>query len=172
MSVCAIYGEGAPSLRFLQGRVTMLPTQLLWLCNPVTHAFQISARCKVRKRTGHPLCFFCASEVKNLGYPPAALSVESPTLQKMKRGPPACSLTHSSPLRFESPLFQVQGDLRLLLTFTYHGCPRIPVPQQTLVHMRVRRVSGRFVVDRDCAKTGLLLPFGGRGADWFAIGQC
>src|SRR5713101_8341271 len=26
---------------------------------------------------------------------------------------------------FESLLFQVPGDLRLLLTFTYHGCPRI-----------------------------------------------
>ena len=46
------------------------------------------------------------------------------------------------------------------------------VPPQTLVHMRVRRVSGRFVVDRDCAKAGLLLPIGGRDADWFAIGQC
>jgi len=29
MSVCTIYAEGAPSLRFLQGRVTMPPTQLL-----------------------------------------------------------------------------------------------------------------------------------------------
>jgi hypothetical protein len=27
--------------------------------------------------------------------------------------------------RFEAPLFQAKGDLRLLLTLTYHGCPRI-----------------------------------------------
>jgi len=49
MSVCAIYGEGAPSLRFLQGRVTMLPTQLLWPCNPVTHAFQFPPFAKCAK---------------------------------------------------------------------------------------------------------------------------
>ena len=55
MSVRAIGAEGAPSLRFLQGRVTMQPTQLLWLCNPVTHAFQIPALCKKAQRTGHPL---------------------------------------------------------------------------------------------------------------------
>ena len=55
MSVCTIYVEGAPSLRFLQGRVTMLPTQLLWLCNPVTHAFQVPAPAKCAK-DGHPLC--------------------------------------------------------------------------------------------------------------------
>jgi hypothetical protein len=29
LSVCIIYPEGAPSLRLLQGRVAMLPTQLL-----------------------------------------------------------------------------------------------------------------------------------------------
>src|SRR5713226_1830350 len=40
------------------------------------------------------------------------------------RGGPAC-LTYPHHARFESPLFQAQGDLRLLLTFTYHGCPRI-----------------------------------------------
>ncbi len=49
MSARAIGAEGAPSLRFLQGRVTMLPTQLLWLCNPIEHAFQVPALCKVRK---------------------------------------------------------------------------------------------------------------------------
>ncbi len=87
MSVCAIYGEGAPSLRFLQGRVTMLPRQLLWLCNPVTHAFQIPALCKVRKGRGTHYVF-CASEVKNLGYPPAALSVESPPFRKRSVGYP------------------------------------------------------------------------------------
>jgi hypothetical protein len=26
----------------------MLPTQLLWLCNPVAHAFLVPALCKVR----------------------------------------------------------------------------------------------------------------------------
>lgn len=33
------------------------------------------------------------------------------------------SLTEPSHTRFESLLFQAPGDLRLLLTFTYHGCP-------------------------------------------------
>ena len=66
MSVCASGAEGAPSLRFLQGRVTMLPTQLLWLCNPVAHAFQVPALCKVRKGRGTHYVVG-ASEVKNLG---------------------------------------------------------------------------------------------------------
>ncbi len=66
---CAIYGEGAPSLRFLQGRVTMLPTQLLRLCNHIAHAFHDPALCKVRKGRGtHYLVG--ASEVKSLGHPP------------------------------------------------------------------------------------------------------
>ena len=69
MSVCTIYAEGAPSLRFLQGRVTMLPTQLLWLCNPVAHAFQVPALCKVRKGRGTHYVFG-ASEVKSLGHSP------------------------------------------------------------------------------------------------------
>ena len=69
--------RGAPSLRFLQepaltepkGRVTMLPTQLLWLCNQIAHAFQVPALCTVRKGRGtHYLVG--ASEVKSLGYPP------------------------------------------------------------------------------------------------------
>ena len=39
MFVCAIYAEGAPSLRFLQGRVAMLPTRPLSFCtNPVLYA--------------------------------------------------------------------------------------------------------------------------------------
>jgi len=56
------------------------------------------------------------------------------------------------------------------------------VPPRPSCIMRVWQVSGRvplqsrvslqFVVDRDCAKAGLLLPIGGRDADWFAIGQC
>ena len=70
MSVCTIYAEGAPSLRFLQGRVTMLPTQLLWLCNPVAHAFQVPALCQVRKGRGTHYVFG-ASEVKSLGHSPA-----------------------------------------------------------------------------------------------------
>src|SRR6476661_3614869 len=52
MSMCAIGAEGAPSLRFLHGRVTMLPTQLLWLRHPLSHAFQVPALCKVRKGRG------------------------------------------------------------------------------------------------------------------------
>ena len=46
----------------------MLPTQLLWLCNPVAHAFQIPALCKVRKGRGTHYVFG-ASEVKSLGHP-------------------------------------------------------------------------------------------------------
>ena len=71
MSVCTIYAEGAPSLRFLQGRVTMLPTQLLYvLRNPVAHAFHVPALCKVRKGRGTHYVFG-SSEVKSLGHPPA-----------------------------------------------------------------------------------------------------
>ena len=67
MSACVNGAEGAPSLRFLEGRVTMLPTQLSWLCNPVAHAFQVPALCKVRKGRGtHYL--FGASAVKSLGH--------------------------------------------------------------------------------------------------------
>jgi hypothetical protein len=65
MTVCAIGAEGARSLRFLQGRVTMLPTQLLWLCNPIAHAFQVPALCKVRKGRGSHYVFD-AGAVKNL----------------------------------------------------------------------------------------------------------
>ena len=49
---------------------------------------------------------------------------------------PGRSLTQSSHLRFESPLFQAPGDLRLLLTLTYHGCQRIrrrPIPKTATV---------------------------------------
>ena len=46
----------------------MLPTQLLWLCNPVAHAFQVPALCKVRKGRGTHYVFG-ASEVKSLGHP-------------------------------------------------------------------------------------------------------
>jgi hypothetical protein len=70
MFVCAIYAEGAPSLRFLQGRVAMLPTRLLSFCtNPVAYAFVVPALCKLRKGRG-TLCFVCASEIKSLGHPP------------------------------------------------------------------------------------------------------
>jgi len=69
MSVCAIGVEGARSLRFLQGLVTMLPTQLLWLCNPIAHAFQVPALCKVRKGRGTHYVFD-AGAVKSLGHPP------------------------------------------------------------------------------------------------------
>ena len=45
----------------------MLPTQLLWLCNPVAHAFQVPALCQVRKGRGTHYVFG-ASEVKSLGH--------------------------------------------------------------------------------------------------------
>ena len=47
----------------------MLPTQLLWLCNPVAHAFQVPALCKLRKGRGTRYVLG-ASEVKRLGHPP------------------------------------------------------------------------------------------------------
>ena len=47
----------------------MLPTQLLWLCNPVAHVFQVPALCKVRKGRGTHYVFG-ASEVTSLGHPP------------------------------------------------------------------------------------------------------
>jgi len=65
MSVCAIYGEDAPSLRFLQGRVTMLPTRFLWLCNRSRMRSRFPPFAK-RAKDGAPTMFFCASEVKNL----------------------------------------------------------------------------------------------------------
>ena len=54
----------------------MLPTQLLWLCNPVAHAFQVPALCKVRKGRGTHYVFG-ASEVKSLGHPPDFLPMAS-----------------------------------------------------------------------------------------------
>ena len=54
----------------------MLPTQLLWLCNPVAHAFQIPALCKVRKGRGTHYVFG-ASEVKSLGHPPDSNSASA-----------------------------------------------------------------------------------------------
>jgi hypothetical protein len=70
MFVCAIYAEGAPSLRFLQGRVVMLPARPLSFCtNPVAHVFVVPALCKLRKGRG-TLCIVCSSEIKSLGHPP------------------------------------------------------------------------------------------------------
>ena len=73
MFVCAAYGEGAPSLRFLQGRVAMLPTRLFVLLHkPIAYAFVVPALCKLRKGRG-TLGFVCASEFKGLGHPPSGL---------------------------------------------------------------------------------------------------
>ena len=64
MFLYAIYAEGAPSLRFLQGRVVMPPARPLSFCtNPVAHVFVVPALCKLRKGRG-TLCFVCASEFK------------------------------------------------------------------------------------------------------------
>jgi hypothetical protein len=66
---CRIYAEGAPSLRFSQGRVAMLPTRLLSFCtDPVAHAVVVPALCKLRKGRG-TLCFACPRYHK-LGHPP------------------------------------------------------------------------------------------------------
>ena len=43
-AVCTISNEGAPSLRFLQGRVAVLPTRLLPTCmKPVAYTFVVPA---------------------------------------------------------------------------------------------------------------------------------
>ncbi len=76
MSVCAIGVEGAASLRFLQGRVTMLTTQFLSLYNSVAHAFQVPALCKVRKGRGTHFVFG-ASEVKRLATRPGRFSPQA-----------------------------------------------------------------------------------------------
>ena len=72
--VCVRIGvEGAPSLRFLQGRVTMLPTQLSSVLHkPFAHAFQVPALCKVRKGRGTQFVFG-PSETKSLGHPPVTM---------------------------------------------------------------------------------------------------
>jgi hypothetical protein len=80
MFLCAIYAEGAPSLRFLQGRVVMLPTRpLSFRTNPVAYAFVVPALCKLRKGRG-TLRFVCASEIKSLGHQPSYLSRFQPTI--------------------------------------------------------------------------------------------
>jgi len=67
MFVCAIYAEGAPSLRFLQGRVVMLPARPLSFCtNPVAHVFVVPALCKLRKGRG-TLCLFVSAKSKAWG---------------------------------------------------------------------------------------------------------
>src|SRR6185295_15010399 len=121
--MCANCAEGAPSLRFLQGRVTMLPTQL----SAQWHMRSGSRPLPSAQRTGHPLCLR--------------------RQRGQKPGPPACSLTHSSPLRFESPLSQVQGDLRLLLTFTYHGCPHVSRPKFKYSASAVFANAGEVLLD-------------------------
>jgi hypothetical protein len=72
ISVCTISIEGAPSLRFLQGRVSVLPTQLLSACTkPVAYAFAVPALRKEREGRGTH-CVADASEIKSLGHPPVA----------------------------------------------------------------------------------------------------
>ena len=136
MSVCAIYAEGAPSLRFLQGRVTMLPTQLLWLCatrSRMRSRFPPFAKCA---KDGAPTMFLAPARSK-------AWATRLWPLYTVAR----CSLTHSSPLRFESPLSQVQGDLRLLLTFTYHGCPHVSRPKFKYSASAVFANAGEVLLD-------------------------
>ena len=61
----------------------MLPTQLLWLCTPIAHAFHVPALCKVRKGRGTHYVVG-ASEVKNLGHPPRSKTwAYPPTLNSL-----------------------------------------------------------------------------------------
>jgi len=65
MVACAIYAEGAPSLRFLQGRVAMLPTQPLSVLHKPRCVCALGARPSPRtRRTGHPLCWWCQRDQK------------------------------------------------------------------------------------------------------------
>ena len=71
ISEYAIGAEGAASLRFLRGRVTMLPTQFLRSATRSAHAFQVPpALCKVRKGRGIHYVLG-AREAKSLGHPPS-----------------------------------------------------------------------------------------------------
>jgi hypothetical protein len=74
MSVCTIPTEGAPSLRFLQGRAAMLLVLFdLLRCravsDPLAQAFPAPALRKEREGRGTP-CVAVASKVKSLGHPP------------------------------------------------------------------------------------------------------
>jgi len=86
MSGCATCAEGAASLRFLQERAGMLPTQLLSVLHtPGAHAFQVPVLCRVRKgRCTH--CVYGAGEVKNLGHSPVdpTTTVEACERQKLE----------------------------------------------------------------------------------------
>ena len=72
MFVRAIYAEGAPSLRFLQGRVPMLPTQL-FVRSPQTPLRMRSCYPPFAKnaKDGAPHRVGDASEIKTLGHPPS-----------------------------------------------------------------------------------------------------
>jgi hypothetical protein len=112
--VCIIYAEGAPSLRFLQGRVTMLPTQLLSFCtNPVADAVVVPALCRPRKGRG-TLRFVCASEFKSLGHPPASV-IMTPTETKGGPAPASPSTSPCSRLNFSSS--KMYSEIFVLLSF-------------------------------------------------------
>jgi hypothetical protein len=66
--------EGAPSLRFLQGWVAMLPAlfDLLWRRDQ-THLVSDSRPSQSARRTGHPPCGD-AGEIRSLGRPATRVS--------------------------------------------------------------------------------------------------
>jgi len=82
MSVCAIYGEDAPSLAGNDAADTILVA-----LQPVTHAFQVPALCKARKGRGTHYVFL-RQRGQEPGHPPAALSGESPPFRKRSVGHP------------------------------------------------------------------------------------
>ena len=70
MSECSIGVDGCPVLAFFAGAgKDAADTRFSCLHNPVAHAFQIPALCKVRKGRGTHYVSG-ASEVKSLGHPP------------------------------------------------------------------------------------------------------
>ena len=63
----------------------MLPTQLLWLCNPVAHAFQVPA---LRKGAGDTRFVFGPSEIKSLGHTPQLCpAIDAPLKPKDRMTP-------------------------------------------------------------------------------------
>ena len=60
---------GCPVLAFFARAGNDAADTTFVACNPVAHAFQVPALCKVRKGRGTHYVFG-ASEVKSLGYPP------------------------------------------------------------------------------------------------------
>jgi hypothetical protein len=79
----------------------------------------------VEVRVGQPLPWRCKGEPAPSRPFPANGCLAKVLLLWPPRRIARRSPTYPPHARFETPLFQSSGDLRLHLTLTYHGCPRI-----------------------------------------------